>query len=280
MRSKLPAGRFATAGARRCGSGGRCTPEASTALARPSLRRVINATGVVLHTNLGRAPLAGIRAGRPYSNLEYDLAAGRRGKRDTHTARAARAAAGAPAIAVNNNAAAVYLALHELAGDGGEVIVSRGELIEIGDGFRIPDIMARSGALLVEVGTTNRTRIDDYRAAITERTRLLLRVHPEQFPHRRASPASPRWRSSAALGRERGIPVYEDLGSGCLVDLRAVGSRRAHCAAKACGQASTWSRSAATSCWADRRRASWPAARTWWRGCAAIRCSARCAWTN
>ena len=191
------------------------------ALERPSLRRVINATGVVLHTNLGRAPL-GLRSPLPgYSNLEYDLAAGRRGKRDTHTADLFQRLLGAPAIAVNNNAAAVFLALQELASDG-EVVVSRGELIEIGDGFRIPDIMARSGATLREVGTTNRTQIADYRAAINERTRLLLRVHPSNF---RISGFTSRveLRELTALGRERGLPVYEDLGSGCLVDLRPFG---------------------------------------------------------
>ena len=156
-----------------------------------------------------------------YSNLEYDLAAGRRGKRDIHAAGLLERLLGAPGIAVNNNAAAVFLALHELAA-GGEVIVSRGELIEIGDGFRIPDIMARSGAILREVGTTNRTRIEDYRDAINDRTRLLLRVHPSNF---RISgfTARPELRELAALGRERGLPVYEDLGSGCLVDLRAFG---------------------------------------------------------
>ena len=190
-------------------------------LERPSLRRVINATGVVLHTNLGRAPLGPLSIVAGYCNLEYDVAAGRRGQRDVHTSSLLERLVGAPAIAVNNNAAAVFLALHELA-SGGEVIVSRGELIEIGDGFRIPDIMARSGATLQEVGTTNRTRIDDYRAAITERTRLLMRVHPSNF---RISgfTARPQLRELAALGCERGIPVYEDLGSGCVVDLRAFG---------------------------------------------------------
>lgn len=190
-------------------------------LARPSLRRVINATGVVLHTNLGRAPLGPLTFPPGYSNLEYDLEAGRRGKREAHTAPLLERLLGAPAIAVNNNAAAVYLALHELAA-GGEVVVSRGELIEIGDGFRIPEIMARSGAVLREVGTTNRTRIADYRDAITERTRLLLRVHPSNF-RITGFTGRPELSELAALGRERGIPVYEDLGSGCVADLRPFG---------------------------------------------------------
>jgi L-seryl-tRNA(Ser) seleniumtransferase len=156
-----------------------------------------------------------------YSNLEYDVAAGRRGKRDVHAASLLERLVGAGAIAVNNNAAAVFLALHELAA-AGEAIVSRGELIEIGDGFRIPDIMAHSGATLREVGATNRTRIDDYRAAINPRTRLLMRVHPSNF---RISgfTARPELHELTALGRERGIPVYQDLGSGCVVDLRAFG---------------------------------------------------------
>jgi len=190
-------------------------------LSVPSLRRVINASGVVLHTNLGRAPLGpqAIHAG--YSNLEYDIATGVRGKRDHHTAALIERLLGAPGIAVNNNAAAIYLALNELAA-GHEVIVSRGELIEIGDGFRIPDIMLRSGALLREVGTTNRTRIVDYRDAITDRTRLLLRVHPSNF-RIEGFTARPSLEELVALGRERGVPVYEDLGSGCIVDLRPFG---------------------------------------------------------
>ncbi len=158
-------------------------PSLETQLARlaaPSLVRVINATGVVLHTNLGRAPLRLPDSAPGYSNLEYDLEAGKRGNRDVHVARLLEALLGAPGVVVNNNAAAVFLVLHELAA-GAEVIVSRGELIEIGDGFRIPDIMARSGAILREVGTTNRTNLEDYRAAITERTRLILRVHPSNF---------------------------------------------------------------------------------------------------
>jgi L-seryl-tRNA(Ser) seleniumtransferase len=190
-------------------------------LETPSLRRVINATGVVLHTNLGRAPLAEFQPLAGYSNLEYDLAQGSRGKRDVHTAGLLERLVGKPGIAVNNNAAAIYLALNELAA-GFEVIVSRGELIEIGDGFRIPDIMQRSGAVLREVGTTNRTRIEDYRDAINERTRLLLRVHPSNF-RIEGFTARPDLRELAALGAERNIPVYEDLGSGCVADLRAYG---------------------------------------------------------
>ncbi len=190
-------------------------------LAASSQRRVINATGVVLHTNLGRAPLPPFAPVFGYSNLEYDLEAGRRGQRDAHAGPLLERLLGAPAIAVNNNAAAVYLALHELA-SGGEVLVSRGELIEIGDGFRIPDIMAHSGAQLVEVGTTNRTSIADYREVITERTRLLLRVHPSNF-RIEGFTGRPSLEELVALGRERSLPVYEDLGSGCLVDLRPYG---------------------------------------------------------
>jgi L-seryl-tRNA(Ser) seleniumtransferase len=190
-------------------------------LETPSLRRVINATGVVLHTNLGRAPLAPFDPLFAYSNLEYDLAGGRRGKRDVHAAELIERLTGAPGIVVNNNAAAIYLALNELAA-GFEVVVSRGELIEIGDGFRIPDIMQRSGAILREVGTTNRTHIGDYREAINERTRLLLRVHPSNF-RIEGFTARPDLRELTALAKERGIPLYEDLGSGCVADLRAFG---------------------------------------------------------
>ena len=187
------------------------------ALERPSLQRVINATGVILHTNLGRAPLATAPEAGVYSNLEYDLASGQRGKRDAHTAAYLERLLEAPGILVNNGAAAVFLALHELAA-GGEVIVSRGELIEIGDGFRIPDVMARSGARLVEVGATNKTRIGDYASAIGPETRLLMRVHPSNF-RMEGFTGRPTLEELVALGRERGIPVYEDLGSGCFVDL-------------------------------------------------------------
>jgi L-seryl-tRNA(Ser) seleniumtransferase len=191
------------------------------ALLRPSLRAVINASGVILHTNLGRAPLAHFSPIARYSNLEYDVEAGKRGKRDAHTAGLLELLLGHPAIVVNNNAAAVYLVLHEFAA-GQEVLVSRGELIEIGDGFRIPEIMARSGAFLREVGTTNRTRVEDYKQAINERTRLILRVHPSNF-RVTGFTARPELKELVELGGAAGVPVYEDLGSGCLVDLRPHG---------------------------------------------------------
>ncbi|MBV9264642.1 MAG: L-seryl-tRNA(Sec) selenium transferase [Acidobacteriaceae bacterium] len=192
-------------------------------LRQRSLRPVINATGVILHTNLGRAPLASFQPIPRYSNLEYDLETGKRGKRDAHTAKLLHALLQRTSIVVNNNAAAVFLVLNELAA-GYEVVVSRGELIEIGDGFRIPDIMSRSGAILREVGTTNRTRVEDYAEAINDRTRLVLRVHRSNF-RVTGFTSSPELRELAQLGRERGIPVYEDLGSGCLVDLQTKGIR-------------------------------------------------------
>ncbi len=164
-----------------------------------------------------------------YSNLEYDLPSGKRGKRDVHTsAMLAKLAGAEAAIVVNNNAAGIFLVLNTLA-KGAEVIVSRGELIEIGDGFRIPDILAESGAILREVGTTNRTRIGDYQRAINERTRLLLRVHRSNF---RISGFTEQasLESLAALGRKFRIPVLDDLGSGCLVDLTASGVAEPWCA--------------------------------------------------
>lgn len=194
----------------------------------PSLRPVINASGVILHTNLGRAPLTGAvieefrRTATQYSNLEYDVAAGERGKRDVHLTRLITRLTGAEAaIVVNNCAAAVLLSLAALA-RGGEVIVSRGELIEIGDGFRIPEIMEQSGAILREVGTTNRTRIGDYENAINEKTRGLLRVHPSNFTVSGFT-EKPEVSELIALGARRGLPVIEDLGSGCLVDLSEAG---------------------------------------------------------
>ena len=193
-----------------------------------SLRTLINATGVVLHTNLGRAPIGAAalthlaNGARGYSNLEYDLRAGQRGKRDVHTARLLTRVLGAEsAVVVNNNAAAVFLVLHALAA-GGEVVVSRGELIEIGDGFRIPDIMAASGARLRETGTTNRTHLADYEGAIGAETRLLMSVHPSNF-RIVGFAGRPSLAELVALGRRAGVPVYEDLGSGCLVDLAPYG---------------------------------------------------------
>lgn len=198
-----------------------------------SLRPVINATGVILHTNLGRAPLAesAIRriaevAGR-YSNLEFDIAAGERGKRDVHVERLfsrllnQEGVSGIRTVVVNNCAAAVMLALNTLA-EGGEVIVSRGELVEIGGSFRVPDVMAKSGATLREVGTTNRTRLADYENAITEKTRLLLRVHRSNFAIIGFT-EQPSLEELSALGRKHNIPVMEDLGGGALLQLRALG---------------------------------------------------------
>lgn len=196
-----------------------------------SLRSVINATGVILHTNLGRAPLAESalehvrETALNYSNLEFDIAAGQRGKRDVHVDRLFRRLLDAgreiSTLVVNNNAAAVLLGLNSLA-EGGEVIVSRGELVEIGGSFRIPDVMAKSGAILREVGTTNRTRIADYERAITDRTRLLLRVHRSNFQITGFT-EQPLLPELVELGQRRGIPLMEDLGSGALFDLRSVG---------------------------------------------------------
>ena len=199
---------------------------------RPSLRTVINATGVILHTNLGRAPLAEsalehIReTARHYSNLEFDIETGERGKRDVHVDRLFRKlltdeVPDVSTIVVNNNAAAVLLALNTLA-DGGEVIVSRGELVEIGGSFRIPDVMAKSGATLREVGTTNRTRIADYEKAINDRTRLLLRVHRSNFEITGFT-EQPAVSELVQLARSRGISLLEDLGSGSLLDLHNFG---------------------------------------------------------
>jgi L-seryl-tRNA(Ser) seleniumtransferase len=198
-----------------------------------SLQPVINATGVILHTNLGRAPLpeSAIRriaevAGR-YSNLEFDIAAGERGKRDVHVERLfsrllnQEGVSGIRTVVVNNCAAAVMLALNTLA-EGGEVIVSRGELVEIGGSFRVPDVMVKSGATLREVGTTNRTRLADYENAITEKTRLLLRVHRSNFAIIGFT-EQPSLDELAALGRKHNIPVMEDLGGGALLQLRALG---------------------------------------------------------
>ena len=198
-----------------------------------SLQPLINATGVILHTNLGRAPLpqSALKrisevAGR-YSNLEFDIAAGERGKRDVHVERwfsqlfKQEGLSGIRTVVVNNCAAAVMLALNTLA-EGGEVIASRGELVEIGGSFRVPDVMAKSGAVLREVGTTNRTRLADYQNAITDKTRLLLKVHRSNFAiigfTEEASLGE-----LAELGRKYNVPVMNDLGGGALIDLHALG---------------------------------------------------------
>jgi L-seryl-tRNA(Ser) seleniumtransferase len=224
-----------------------------------SLRTVINATGVILHTNLGRAPIASSaldhihQTAAAYSNLEFDLSAGERGRRDAHVdclfrkllnratghvgtaasaacpersrrvqpSEAREPSASVSTIVVNNNAAAVLLALNTLA-EGGEVIVSRGELVEIGGSFRITDVMSKSNAILREVGTTNRTRVADYERAISEKTRLLLRVHRSNFQITGFT-EQPSLEELVGLARKRNIPLVEDLGSGALFDLRSVG---------------------------------------------------------
>ena len=186
---------------------------------RPSLERVINATGVIIHTNLGRAPLAPaaidrvVEVARGYSSLEYDLGRGARGRRDVHAEALLRRLTGAEAaVVVNNNAAATMIVLAALAA-GREVIVSRGELVEIGGGFRVPDVMAQSGAVLREVGTTNKTRASDYAAAINERTAMILRIHPSNF-RIEGFTSRPRVEELVALGAEFNLAVAEDLGSG------------------------------------------------------------------
>jgi L-seryl-tRNA(Ser) seleniumtransferase len=248
LRQEIAAGRLDANGVDLALSGleGAVTRRVRQAL-QCSLRSVINATGVILHTNLGRAPLAASalehirQIASSYSNLEFDIETGERGKRDVHVDRlfhklldqhVGTAAPGGPAerssaavtistIVVNNNAAAVLLALNTLA-ENGEVIVSRGELVEIGGSFRIPDVMSKSNAILREVGTTNRTRIADYEKAINQQTRLLLRVHRSNFQITGFT-EQPQLEELVSLARQRNIPLLEDLGSGALFDLRSVG---------------------------------------------------------
>ncbi len=198
------------------------------ALLRPTLRPVINATGVIIHTNLGRAPLSAEAraameaAARGYSNLEYDLEAGRRGSRYVHAEELLCRLTGAEAaLVVNNNAGAVLLILSALA-RGGEVIISRGQLVEIGGGFRIPDVMRQSGARLVEVGTTNRTYLEDYEEAIGEDTALLMRVHRSNF-RLTGFVHEPSLGELVELGRKHGLDVVDDLGSGALLDTSVYG---------------------------------------------------------
>ncbi len=199
-------------------------------LTQKSLRRVINATGVVIHTNLGRAPIPVkalvniVEVAGGYCNLEFDLQKGTRGKRYTHVRDILRELTGAEdALVVNNNASAVLLCLSALARQR-EVVVSRGELVEIGGAFRIPDVMRQSGAILKEVGTTNKTRLRDYEEAITENTALLLKVHRSNF-RIVGFTEEVSVRELVSLGRQRGIPVMFDLGSGSLVDLQKYGIR-------------------------------------------------------
>lgn len=197
-------------------------------LSRPALRRLINATGVVIHTNLGRAPLAEVaiervvEVARGYSNLEYDLERGDRGSRQEHVEQLLCRLTGAEAaLAVNNNAAAVLLAINTLA-EGKEVIVSRGELVEIGDSFRIPDIMCRAGGILREVGTTNRTYLRDYEDAVGAASAIILKVHTSNFRIQGFTSQVP-VTELAGLGEKTGLPVVEDVGSGALLDLSQLG---------------------------------------------------------
>ena len=209
-----------------------------TAILSSRLRRVINATGVIVHTNLGRAPLAEaalsrvVEIGRGYSNLEFELVSGTRGSRQSHVTELLRDLTGAEAaLVVNNNAAAVMLALAGLA-EGRDVIVSRGELIEIGDGFRIPDVLTRSGARLVEVGTTNRTRLADYQGAIGDDTAVLLRVHQSNFRIVGFSEQTP-LADLAGLAKSYRLALVDDLGSGVLSHLGDEPSARESLAAGA-----------------------------------------------
>ncbi len=229
----LEAARTAIARAREAVKAGASAPDLATIsaeaegilarLARPSLRRVVNATGVILQTNLGRAPLseramaAMTEAARDYTNLEFDVAEGKRGSRHEHVRDLLRRTTGAEdGLAVNNNAAALLMALQVFA-RGREVIVSRGEAVEIGGRFRIPDVLRESGARLVEVGTTNRTYVQDYADAITEETAAILRVHRSNFQITGFT-ARPELGELAASARERGVLLLDDLGSGCLVE--------------------------------------------------------------
>lgn len=235
LRQEIAGGRLAKQDAAQlaiAGLTGAITRQLRTATAF-SLKAVINASGVILHTNLGRAPLSQLAldhisqvAGR-YGNLEFDVAPGTRGKRDVHVERLFSrllnrdGVSGVRTAVVNNCAAAVMLALNTLA-EGGEVIVSRGELVEIGGSFRVPDVMSKSGATLREVGTTNRTRLEDYAQAINDKTRLLLRVHRSNFAIIGFT-EQPSLEELCALGHKHNIPVMEDLGGGALLPLRSLG---------------------------------------------------------
>ncbi len=201
--------------------------EACQDQARASLRRVINATGVILHTNLGRAPLsasarAAVAEAAGYCTLEYDSTAGSRGKRAAYAEELLTQLTGAEAALVVNNCASAALLVLTVLARGGETLVSRGELVEIGGDFRVPDVMSNSGTRMVEVGTTNRTKLEDYRRAVTDETRLIMRVHPSNY-RIIGFVTAPELSELAALAHERGLWLYEDAGSGVLVDLSRYG---------------------------------------------------------
>ena len=221
--------------------------------------RVINATGVIIHTNLGRAPLsraaneAMMQAASGYTNLELDLVSGRRGSRQSHLQSLLRQLTGAEAaLAVNNNASALLLGLSALAA-GGEVVVSRGEAVEIGGGFRIPDVLRQGGGTLVDVGTTNRTYIRDYEQAISENTAALLKVHASNF-RVEGFTASVEVSELAELGQKLGVPVLHDVGSGSLLPTQRYGLAHEPMPQESVSAGSAWSSFPVTSCWAGRRR--------------------------
>ena len=248
----------------------------------PPLRPAINATGILLHTGLGRAPLAEeaiaelTAVSRDYASVELDLTTGRRSRRTLAVESLLRELTGAEAaLVVNNNAAATMLALAALAA-GREVIVSRGQLVEIGGSYRLPDVMAASGAVLREVGTTNKTRAADYAAAINENTAALLLVHPSNFVVVGFA-ESPPFAEVVAVARRHKLPLIDDIGSGALVDFGQFGFSGEPVARSASRRGPTWCSSAATSCWAGRSAGSSSAASRWSSGSRNTRWPARSA---
>ena len=259
--------------------------ERLAAMTRREPRRVINATGVILHTNLGRAPLSDAalkameEAAGGYTNLELDLEDGRRGSRQTHLQSLLKRLTGAEAaLAVNNNASAVLLGLSALAA-GKEVIVSRAEAVEIGGGFRIPDVCLQSGGSLVDVGTTNRTYISDYETAITENTAALLKVHASNF-RVEGFTATVEPGDLVDLGQRKGVAVLHDEGSGCILATESYGLAHEPTPQESIAAGWTWFSSPGTSCWAVRRRESWWARKTWWPNWPDIPWPGRCASTR
>jgi L-seryl-tRNA(Ser) seleniumtransferase len=256
---------------------------------RPALQPVINATGVILQTNLGRAPLSDAAVeqiaavARGYCNLEFDLETGERGQRGTHVEKLllqvlGSDSSGRAALAVNNCAAATFLALNSIA-EGGEVIVSRGELVEIGGGFRVPDILRKSGARLVEVGTTNRTRIEDYAAAITSDTRLILRVHRSNFQIVGFT-EQVELDELVRLGAEAGVPVFVDQGTGCVASLEEYGLAQQSSFLASVKSGAALVCASGDSFWVARSAALLSAKRRCCAGCGPIRCIARCVWIS